>query len=656
MRSRHLLIFTITATAVLLSTQAFATIRPVDTPEPSVGSGVELKAGPIIPGPAAAPPLATKGPRPPLGAPPLSMPAVDGFDFDTNTGLNGSRFIPPDPHGAVGPDHAISIGNAIIEWRPKVGITSTPQFQSSLKGFFSALAGSPPGPAAGTTLSTNCFDPKVIYDQYAGRFVVVTLERWDVAIGNASNQSRILVAISKTSNPNDGFWFHAIDSKINIAGSDRWIDYPGVAVDDKALYITGNMFSFGAGAYAGVRLWIINKAPTYAGPNNNIALTVHDPYTAAGAAGLATTTQPAHMFGVLPTGFDARPLGTFLVSYSGLSDGINEYIDLVQVTDPLGVPAFQLQQLFAGDIDNTAVVTPDAPQLGSAFPIETNDRRALNAVWRGGNVYMCAELVPPAGADAAQTTAHWWRVSTASMVALALADQGNVGAEDLGAGTHTFYPSVMVDCQLNMAMGFSASNAAIFCGAYYTTRLVSDPAGTVSATGTLQAGLDDYKRFFSGPRNRWGDYSGIAICPRGEADFWVFNEYAGIGGTAGAGSQGAEDGRWVTKVGTFRVKAPTGVGDTPANVSRLRQNVPNPFNPSTTIRFELAASERVAVSVFDASGRLVRTLIDETRGAGPHEVRWDGRNARGVAQASGIYFYRLTAGSFTESRKMVLLK
>ncbi|HEU4929639.1 MAG TPA: PA domain-containing protein, partial [Candidatus Krumholzibacteria bacterium] len=88
----------------------------------------------------------------------------------------------------------------------------------------------------------------------------------------------------------------------------------------------------------------------------------------------------------------------------------------------------------------------------------------------------------------------------------------------------------------------------------------------------------------------------------------------------------------------------------------LAQNAPNPFNPSTTIRFTLPVSERVGLAIYSASGALVRMLVDETRERGSHDVSWDGRDSAGNPVSSGVYFYRLTAGKFSDSRKMVLLK
>lgn len=88
----------------------------------------------------------------------------------------------------------------------------------------------------------------------------------------------------------------------------------------------------------------------------------------------------------------------------------------------------------------------------------------------------------------------------------------------------------------------------------------------------------------------------------------------------------------------------------------LSQNSPNPFNPTTTIRFTLPVSERVALAIYAADGSLVRMLVDGVTESGAHNITWDGRDMAGNPVGSGMYFYRLTAGKFSDSRKMVLLK
>ena len=83
----------------------------------------------------------------------------------------------------------------------------------------------------------------------------------------------------------------------------------------------------------------------------------------------------------------------------------------------------------------------------------------------------------------------------------------------------------------------------------------------------------------------------------------------------------------------------------------LEQNYPNPFNPATTIGFSLPEAQRTRIYVTDMLGRRVATLLDDQVSPGRYEVVW---NAQGVA--SGVYFYRIVAGSFQETKRMVLLK
>ena len=88
----------------------------------------------------------------------------------------------------------------------------------------------------------------------------------------------------------------------------------------------------------------------------------------------------------------------------------------------------------------------------------------------------------------------------------------------------------------------------------------------------------------------------------------------------------------------------------------LAQNCPNPFNPVTTVRYGLAEGGRVTLRIYDVTGRVVRTLVDQRQPAGRHAVLWDGRNDAGQRVGSGVYFCRVRSGPFDEKRKLVLLK
>ncbi len=481
-------------------------------------------------------------------------PGFEGFGFDDNAIENGGPlFIPPDPIGAAGKSRVIAVVNTMIEAHTKGGKL---KWRDSLAGFFSPL-----NPLSFT------FDPKIVYDQYEDRFVVVTLER--VASGNPidpGNVSRILVAVSKNGNPKGptaaDWHYTAIDSKVLFGGFvELWADYPGFEVDEEAIYITVNLFAFPFYAgYGGMNLWIIDKGTGTGGFYDGGAASAgqYDPVSATG--GFGSTLMPAQVYGEGGVDGPGSTLGTFLVSYSGLTfggPGAPEALQVITVDDPLGTaggPYFNLEFVTVGDIEDVGGIygfpdLPDAPQMGTAALIEVNDRRTLDAVWRDDSLWVTTTIIPNIGVDTGETTAHWFQLDTsAGPNAIVLTDGGDIGGEDLAVGTTTFFPSVAVNRDGDAMFGFAASADSIYAGAYVTGREAGDPLTTVQETEVVKAGEDWYIRTFGGGRNRWGDYSGIALDPTNEDFVWVFNQFADQRGTP---TSGGEDGRW----GTYWMRA-----------------------------------------------------------------------------------------------------
>lgn len=89
---------------------------------------------------------------------------------------------------------------------------------------------------------------------------------------------------------------------------------------------------------------------------------------------------------------------------------------------------------------------------------------------------------------------------------------------------------------------------------------------------------------------------------------------------------------------------------------QLDQNHPNPFNPMTTVSYELPSESHVRLMIYNVRGELVKTLVDETQTAGHYSLNWDGRDNRGVGVASGVYFLRLSTADGELTRKMVLAR
>ncbi len=88
----------------------------------------------------------------------------------------------------------------------------------------------------------------------------------------------------------------------------------------------------------------------------------------------------------------------------------------------------------------------------------------------------------------------------------------------------------------------------------------------------------------------------------------------------------------------------------------LHENYPNPFNPSTTISYSLKENKHTQLVIYNALGQKIRTLVHEPQTAGIHAIQWNGQNENGEQVSSGIYFYRLTAGSFIQTRRMMLIE
>lgn len=464
---------------------------------------------------------------------PIVVEQFDAVDFDQNANLTGFFSIPPDPHIAAGPNHVMIVVNTTVQAFNKSGGIV---LQDSLRNFFAPL-----GPLTGT------FDPKVLFDTQAGRWVVVTLEQTDTALNDAADTSRIFVAASDDADPAGNWSMTAIDARTMIGGTDHWADYPGFAVDEEAIYIATNMFQFfsNPGNFGGVRLWIVPKGALYNGNAVNVRRV--NPYA---GDGFALTTQPAQFYG------NSSGVGGMLLGYSGLTDGTDGFVQLMRVNNPLGaISVVGPEFVNLGPIDEFNAPLPDATQNGNDNLIVTNDRRMLNANWINGNLYG-AFTVRSNG----RATAHWVEMAAGASGTPSVGRQASISGNQIGSGTHTYYPAVAANSRGDVVVGYSASNPATFAGSYYSIYPAGEDVSTVGEPQLLHAGEGGYFRVF-GSTNRWGDYSGAVVDPV-DGCFWVFNQHAGTPGTP----VGQGEGRWETSAG--KVCLALGFAQAPENEAR----------------------------------------------------------------------------------------
>src|SRR5205823_7368076 len=158
-------------------------------------------------------------------APAAAPAAVASF-----AGIPATGWLPPDCTLAAGPQHVLLSVNSSVAVYAKTG--GAPLLQRTLTTWF-----------ANVLNAAMIFDPKALYDQHAGRWVLAA-----VALDQAANRSWFLLSVSQTPDPLGGWWNYALDAgRDGTTATQNWADYPSLGVDNQALYLTANMFRFNGG-------------------------------------------------------------------------------------------------------------------------------------------------------------------------------------------------------------------------------------------------------------------------------------------------------------------------------------------------------------------------------------------------------------------------
>ena len=388
------------------------------------------------------------------------------------------------------------------------------------------------------SLFRQAFDPKVIYDHFAGRWVMVYL-----AVNTSIQQSWILVSVSDDSDPTGAWCNWALRGDRNgSAPSGNWADYQGLGYDDQAIYIVPNQFSF-AGFFDYTKIRILPKSTLYNTSCPAITWTdlwdLRFPPQPAGAEFFATfNVRPAVTFGT--------PGVEYLVSHSILIPPNNNFMVLYSLTNPLTSPNLTAQAVPIAPWN----FPPDANQLGGSTPgpndpncanpclIDVGGDRLRNAVYRDGSVWTTHSVADPTGKF---PNARYMRIGVAGPTVL----------EDASIGTSNclyYYPAITTDSDSNMAMVFSRSCDDEYAGMRYTTKL---NGGALKPSALVKAGEANYVKTFGCSRNRWGDYSGIAVDPADQS-IWMFAEYA----ESPPGFFGGTWGTWFGRVRFSGISAP----------------------------------------------------------------------------------------------------
>ena len=499
-------------------------LERAELPEPAFHP-VTLQGG-VVPEPSipVVPPVSSAPAPPPIGV----FEGLDRFTWGAGS--------PPDTNGDVGPNNYIqTVNTSIGVFRKSDG------FQQAAFTFNTFMSQG----AFGNLCDTNNFgDPVVLYDTFEDRWIITDFAFTTDISGNVLAPAFQCFAASMTGDPIAGGWnFYSIQI------TDALNDYPKLGIWPDGLYMSANMFTFGAGsAFVTARAWAFNKAQMYAG----------------------SPTVKVVSFNIPGGDFAVMPSNARLQTGTPPPGRPNLFISSWLFTNALTVYKFHVDwnsislSTFTGP-DTTFAATSwpnaavaNAAQPGTATLLDVLQIRAMvqNQYTNfGGTESLWLPHTVRRGNTTGFAAPRWYQVNVNGGTVNLVLPQATTWDPDGANVINRFMPSLALDRAGNMAMGYSTSNgtAPNFPSIKYAGRLAADPINTFSQTEQI---------FFTGTASqtgttRWGDYSSMTLDPDG-CTFWYTSEYANP-------ADQTFDHRWLTKfgsIGAFPGCLPVGAGGT----------------------------------------------------------------------------------------------
>lgn len=461
-----------------------ARAKDADGPEPFMDN-LPIPAGAIITGKESAAPSGNSplrssgGDTVPLVASPEPLTSFQALP----DGLNS---IPPDTHGAVGPNHLMAVLNTQVRVQDRNG---TALSTVTLNGFWSSL-GNP-----------DSFDPKLMYDPFAGRWIFVACANPE------SSTSSILIGASQTSDPTGNWNLYRVE--VDPAHL-LWADYPSVGFNKDWIVVQVNMFPINSGS-ARTKVYAFSKASVYAGG----ASASFTSFNNALGGSFNQTMVPAITYdNTLPT--------MYLVSTWSSAQGA---LRIFTLTGAVGGETLTPTSFFPSSptpwSSDTNGVGDFGQQAGSNQKIDNGDPRLQQVVYRNGSLWCAHQIFLPAGGSPTRTAVQWWQIDPASG---AVAQRATI--DDPTGTTSYAYPSIAVNKFNDVLIGYSRYAGTQFASANYSFRAGTDPLNGLRADTVLKPGTGQYYKTFDGDRNRWGDYSNTVVDPLNDVDMWTIQEYA----------------------------------------------------------------------------------------------------------------------------------
>ncbi|MBL0355361.1 MAG: hypothetical protein IPP72_00050 [Chitinophagaceae bacterium] len=426
-------------------------------------------------------PLSPLSPNTPLSPSPAPNQTFVGH-VDPGNG------IPPDTHGAVGPNHVVTATNDFVRIHTKTGaVISTVSITT--------FAGVP-----------NTCDPYIKYDQVSNRWFYSAID----CSGN--NGNRVAVLVSQTSDPTAN-WFRYTFAP-NVPSGAFFLDHPYLGFDDRWVVVSGRKFP--SGGFSGPILFLLDKAKLLASQPVSFGV---DAQAIEKTAADGDAPLPVTVYGINPSP------GTFYVlqNWNGNSGG-NGLIRLSTVTGNIPNAVWNTSApgaVFPSSPQPWTSATGNvAEQAGETRRLATNDARISTGVMVNGNIW-CAHHI---GVSASNVAVQWWQLNgTPGAPFGSVLQRGRIGA---GLNNnYRYFPGIAVNSNEDVMVGYtvSSSTSKVSCG--YSFRSNTTAPNTMDDEVVYKVGLSTYYKDFGGGRARWGDYSHSALDPS-DGSLWTIQEYA----------------------------------------------------------------------------------------------------------------------------------
>lgn len=394
-----------------------------------------------------------------------------GGNLSNEFGLGGG-YVPPDMGGSVG-GYVMQMLN---------GYVATYDTQSNMVGSATSLNTFWNNAGLSSAIgSTAASDPRLIYDPAS--------QRWFAsAISTQSTSNNILIAVSNSSNPTQGF------TGFSLASPSDFADFPTLAIDNNAVTIGINNFSSSSGSYTGSSVYSIPTSSLLAiSPSLNGFTAFHDTNQLGG--------------GFTPEGvtnFYGSGTGSTVLSTNYGTNGLN-----ISTVSGAGTAAATLTQ--TSYISSILGTLPTAPTQPGGTSYDQGDNRISSGVYQVGNLIYFTNNVSVDGSDQIQ-----WGILDATTNTIV--HTGLIGV----SGLDLTYPSISANANGTFVISFIGSGSNSNIDAYYV--ICSTVTSLCSAPVQDFAGLASNYDISPGGTNRWGDYSWTTVDPNNSNNFWLFQE------------------------------------------------------------------------------------------------------------------------------------